>query len=101
MISKITILGAGESGIGAALLGKSRGYKVFVSDNGNINSSLIEEMDSNKIDYEQNVHSEEKILASDLVIKSPGIPNSSPVKSGGSKSSSLFTSCQWSLRFCQ
>ena len=77
MKKMIVILGAGESGIGAALLGKSRGYRVFVSDIGKINSSLIKEMDSNQIDYEQNVHSEEKILTSDLVIKSPGIPDTS------------------------
>lgn len=73
----ITILGAGESGVGAALLAKAKGYVVFVSDKGKIKDKFKAELDSNQISWEEEHHSEEKILQADEIIKSPGIPNSS------------------------
>lgn len=72
----LTILGAGESGIGAALLGKAKGYSVFVSDYGSIKSEFRSELQEAGIDFEEGRHSEQKILQSDLVVKSPGIPDS-------------------------
>ena len=75
----ITILGAGESGVGAAILAKAQGWEVFVSDFGSVRESFAKELDSLDVQWEQEVHSLERILKADLVIKSPGIPNTVPV----------------------
>ncbi|MGK0414141.1 MAG: UDP-N-acetylmuramoylalanine--D-glutamate ligase [Polaribacter sp.] len=71
----LVILGAGESGVGTALLGKQKGYKVFVSDKGEILKKYKEVLVHNEIDFEENQHTESKILNADLVMKSPGIPD--------------------------
>ncbi|HLW30185.1 MAG TPA: UDP-N-acetylmuramoyl-L-alanine--D-glutamate ligase [Brumimicrobium sp.] len=76
-IKHIVILGAGESGVGAALLAKAKGYVVFVSDAGKIKEKYKIELDNNKIDWEEGKHTMERILSADEIIKSPGIPNSS------------------------
>lgn len=78
-IKQIAILGSGESGVGAALLAKAKGIGVFVSDFGEIKPSFQEELDENSIEYEQGEHTESKILKADLIIKSPGIPDSAPI----------------------
>jgi len=72
---KICILGAGESGVGAALLAKQLGDSVFVSDGGTILKKFRMEMIENQIDFEAQTHSFDRILVADLVIKSPGIPD--------------------------
>src|SRR5665811_968562 len=72
-MKKITILGAGESGIGAALLAKAQGYDVFVSDAGSIAPSRKALLEEKKIDYEQGQHTLERVLSGDEVVKSPGI----------------------------
>lgn len=72
-------MGAGESGIGAAFLGKAKGYTVFVSDYGAIKSEFKSELEQEQIDFEEGKHTEKRILQSDLVIKSPGIPDSAPI----------------------
>ena len=71
---RLIILGAGESGIGAALLGKQKGYHVFVSDGGAIKNNYKQELIDNGIDFEEGHHTEEKILSADEIMKSPGIP---------------------------
>lgn len=76
---KLVILGAGESGVGAAVLGVKTGWSVFVSDYGKISSSFQEELTNLKVEWEQEKHSEEIILAADVVIKSPGIPEKAPI----------------------
>ncbi len=73
-MKKIIILGAGESGIGAALLAKQQGYNVFVSDGGAIKETYKAELIDNNISFEENKHTEEKILEADEIVKSPGIP---------------------------
>jgi len=73
-MKRMAILGAGESGVGAAILAKQQGYDVFVSDGGPIKEHFKEEMKQHSIDFEENWHSEEKILNVDEVMKSPGIP---------------------------
>ncbi len=78
---KICILGAGESGVGAALLAKQLGHSVFVSDGGAILKKFRMEMIENQIDFEAQTHSFDKILVADLVIKSPGIPDEAYVVS--------------------
>ncbi len=79
MKEKIVILGAGESGTGAALLARKMGYDVFVSDAGNIKSQYKEELIGREIPFEEGRHSEKKVLDATLIIKSPGIPNTAPV----------------------
>ena len=71
----ITILGAGESGIGAAILGKKQGYSVFLSDAGRISDDRKATLDSYGVEYEDGGHSVDRILESDEIIKSPGIPD--------------------------
>lgn len=70
---RLVVLGAAESGIGAALLGKQQGWDVFVSDGGAIKDKYKEELHTAGIDYEEKMHTEEKILNADCVVKSPGI----------------------------
>lgn len=70
---RLVVLGAAESGIGAALLGKQQGWDVFVSDGGTIKDKYKEELQAAGIDYEEKMHTEEKILNADCVVKSPGI----------------------------
>jgi UDP-N-acetylmuramoylalanine--D-glutamate ligase len=79
MTNRLTVLGAGESGVGAALLGVSKGYEVFVSDNGTIASAYQEILNNHSIPFEQGGHNENYILNSDLVVKSPGIPEKAPL----------------------
>lgn len=75
----ITVLGAGESGNGAAMLAQQLGYEVWVSDGGAIKPKYKEELKTLGISYEENGHSNDKILGADLVIKSPGIPEKAPI----------------------
>ncbi len=79
MSKKVTILGAKESGIGAALLAKKQGYKVFVSDFGTIGEKEKNRLTENNIPFEEGTHSSDKILKSDWVIKSPGVPKNAPI----------------------
>ncbi|MEK7198623.1 MAG: Mur ligase family protein, partial [Bacteroidota bacterium] len=74
MSHRLVILGGGESGIGAAILGKKEGYEVFVSDGGIIKPTYKQELFDNGIDFEEGQHTAEKILSADEVMKSPGIP---------------------------
>ncbi len=75
----IAILGAGESGVGAALLAQARGYTVFVSDSGKIKTACKQELLTNRIPFEEGGHSDEKILAAALVVKSPGISDTAAI----------------------
>jgi UDP-N-acetylmuramoylalanine--D-glutamate ligase len=77
MKHKCYILGAGESGTGAAILAKKQGYEVFVSDGGPIKAIYKEEMLEHGIEFEESKHSEERILEADEIMKSPGIPEKS------------------------
>ena len=72
-MKNIVVLGAGESGLGAAMLARQKDYAVFVSDAGQISSARKAEMERLEIAFEEGKHSEEKILSADLIIKSPGI----------------------------
>ena len=72
---KIVILGAGESGIGAALLAQKKGFEVFVSDRGEIKAEFKLELEKSKIPYEELQHTESKIFEASEIIKSPGIPD--------------------------
>ncbi|RXP60307.1 UDP-N-acetylmuramoyl-L-alanine--D-glutamate ligase [Lutibacter sp. HS1-25] len=76
---KLVVLGAGESGVGTAILGKQKGYEVFVSDKSEISKKYKEVLLNNNIEFEEKQHSEEKILEADVVMKSPGIPDKVPL----------------------
>lgn len=76
---KIAILGAGESGTGAALLAKARGHEVFVSDSGVVQEHYRQELAANGIPFEEGSHTWERILTADEVVKSPGIPDKAPL----------------------
>jgi UDP-N-acetylmuramoylalanine--D-glutamate ligase len=77
LATKIVILGAGESGVGTALLAKQKGYDVFVSDASAIKPIFQAELEANAIPFESGTHDVERILAADEVMKSPGIPEKS------------------------
>lgn len=76
---RLVVLGGGESGIGAAVLGKVKGMDVFLSDYGKIAPRYLEALDRYKIAYEQGGHTEELILNADEVVKSPGVPPTAPI----------------------
>ena len=76
---KLVVLGGGESGVGAAILGKQKGYEVFVSDAGEIARKYKEVLLKHEILFEENKHTESKVLVADLVMKSPGIPETVPL----------------------
>ena len=78
-MKRIVILGAGESGAGAAVLAKVKGLETFVSDMSVIKDKYKELLDSHHIAWEEGHHTEELILNADEVIKSPGIPNDAPL----------------------
>lgn len=79
MSERLVILGAGESGVGTALLGKAKGYDVFVSDFGKIKEIYREELMQHAILFEEERHTEELILNAQIVMKSPGIPDTVPL----------------------
>lgn len=76
---KVVILGGGESGVGAAILAKTKGLEVFLSDKGEIKENYKKILEENKIEFEEKNHDEERILSSDWIIKSPGIPKKAEI----------------------
>jgi len=74
-MSKLVILGGGESGVGSAVLGRLKGYEVFLSDAGKLKEQYRRELDEYGVEYEEGGHNEARILAADEVMKSPGIPH--------------------------
>lgn len=78
-MSRLVVLGAGESGVGTAILAMKEGYEVFVSDMGTIKPQYREEMERRGIPFEEKQHTEELILNADEVVKSPGIPEKAPL----------------------
>lgn len=79
MKERVVILGAGESGTGAALLAKEKGFDAFVSDQGQIKEKYKAELTQHAIEFEEGKHTAERILTADLVIKSPGIPEKAEI----------------------
>jgi len=78
-MKRLVILGGGESGIGTAILGKQKGYDVFVSDFGKIKDAYKNVLIENKIEWEEEQHTESLILNATVVMKSPGIPDKVPI----------------------
>jgi len=97
---KLVILGAGESGIGAALLGKQKGFEVFVSDGGQIKDIYKQELAVNNIPFEEGHHSWNIILAADEIVKSPGIPEKSELmKKVRERGVSVISEIEFAWRF--
>ena len=78
-MSRVVVLGGGESGVGSAVLAKVKGFDVFLSDNGKIEDRYADELRKWDIPFEQGGHTEDLILNADEVIKSPGIPDTVPM----------------------
>ena len=78
-MKRLVVLGGGESGVGTAILGLKKGYEVFVSDKGKIKEKYRKVLEHFEIDWEDEAHTEAKILNANLVMKSPGIPDSVPL----------------------
>ncbi len=76
---RLVVLGGGESGTGAAILAKDKGFDVFLSDFGSISDKYKAMLDAENIPWEEGHHSEDKILNADEVVKSPGIPPTAPI----------------------
>lgn len=79
MKKQVSILGGGESGVGAAILAQQKGYPVFLSDLGKIKEKYKKVLAEYKIEFEEEKHSTERILCSEFVVKSPGIPDKAPL----------------------
>ncbi|MGO4822697.1 MULTISPECIES: UDP-N-acetylmuramoyl-L-alanine--D-glutamate ligase [unclassified Flavobacterium] len=76
---RLVVLGGGESGVGTAILGKEKGYDVFVSDFGKIKENYKQVLNDNGIAWEEEQHTESKVLNATVVMKSPGIPEKAPI----------------------
>lgn len=101
-MSKIVVLGGGESGVGAALLAKHQGFEVFLSDQGQLKPEYQQNLLDAQIPYEQGSHTMEKVLEADEIIISPGIPEKSPiVKEIKQKNISLISEIEFASRYTQ
>jgi UDP-N-acetylmuramoylalanine--D-glutamate ligase len=78
-VDRVVVLGGGESGVGAALLAKKQGFEVFLSDGGKLKTKYKDVLSHNEILFEEGSHSKELILNANVVVKSPGIPDSAPL----------------------
>ena len=78
-MARLTVLGGAESGVGAAVLAKVKGFEVFLSDNGKIKEEYAAMLRKWDIPFEEGGHTESKVLAADEIVKSPGIPDSAPL----------------------
>lgn len=78
-MKRLVILGGGESGVGTAILGKQKGWEVFLSDKGSLKPHYRKTLNKEGIQWEEGTHTEEKILSADVIMKSPGIPDKAPI----------------------
>src|SRR6476660_3676879 len=100
MSTRMVILGGGESGVGAALLAKQQGYDVFVSDASSLKENYRNELLNAGINFEEEKHTEEKILNADEVMKSPGIPEKNEmVKKIRAKGIEIISEVELAYRF--
>ena len=100
MSSNIIILGGGESGVGAAVLAKHKGHRVFLSDGGKLKDIYKAELTANGIEFEEGGHSVEQILAADEVVKSPGIPEKNEmVKAIRAKGIPVISEIEFAYRY--
>lgn len=99
-MKKIVVLGAGESGVGAAILAKQKGFEVFVSDKSEIKQKYKDELNSFGIEWEEGNHTESRVLAADEIIKSPGIPEKAPlIKALRAQNTSIISEIEFGARY--
>ncbi len=97
---KLVVLGAAESGVGAAILAQKEGYDVFVSDMGSIQPRYKEMLSSHHIEWEEGHHTEERIIDADEAVKSPGIPETAPmVKKLMEKGTPILSEIEFAARY--
>src|ERR1051326_552556 len=100
MSKRVVILGGGESGTGAALLAKAKGFDVFVSDQGTLKEKYKQELVVSGISFEEGQHSFDKILDASLIIKSPGIPDKAEIiKKAIAKDVEIIDELEFAYRF--
>jgi UDP-N-acetylmuramoylalanine--D-glutamate ligase len=100
LTKRIAILGSGESGVGAAILAQKQGFEVFVSDKGAIKDNYKKELHSRNIPFEENQHTEERILNADEIIKSPGIPHKAEIiQKAFAKNISVISEIEFGSRY--
>ena len=101
-MKRMVILGAGESGVGAAILAKVKGYEVFVSDMGEIKPHYAALLEQHSIPYESGKHTAELILNAAEVVKSPGIPDTAPmVKALIEQGTPIISEIEFAARYTQ
>lgn len=99
-MKKIVVLGAGESGVGAAILAKQKGFEVFVSDKSLIKQKYKDELNSFGIEWEEGNHTESRILAADEIVKSPGIPEKAPlIKALRAQNTHIISEIEFGARY--
>src|SRR5690554_6179238 len=100
MKRRLVVLGGGESGVGAALLGKKQGFEVFLSDKAILKEKYRQKLIENEIEFEEGKHTQEKILNADLVVKSPGIPKKNElIQELQSKNVLIFSEIEFASRY--
>jgi len=98
--ARLIILGGGESGVGAALLAKQKGYSVFLSDAGKLSERYKHELVEHNIEFEEGRHSEDRILSAEIIVKSPGIPEKNEmVKKIRAKGIEVISEIELAYRF--
>ncbi|MBQ7623346.1 MAG: UDP-N-acetylmuramoyl-L-alanine--D-glutamate ligase, partial [Bacteroidales bacterium] len=99
-MSRLVVLGGAESGVGAAVLGKVKGFDVFLSDNGHIREDYEKTLREWDIPFEQGGHTPELILNADEVVKSPGIPSTAPmVQALASQGTHIVSEIEFASRY--
>lgn len=99
-MARLVVLGGAESGIGAAVLAKVKGFDVFLSDNGKIKDEYLDTLHKWDIPYEENGHTESLILNADEVVKSPGIPATAPmVRKLSDKGTHIISEIEFAARY--
>jgi len=99
-MNRLVVLGGGESGVGTAILGKQKGFEVFVSDKGKIKEKHKNVLEHFEIEWEENQHTETRILNADFVMKSPGIPDKVPlVQELANKGISVISEIEFATKY--
>lgn len=99
-MKKLVILGGGESGVGASILGKKEGWEVFLSDKGKIAPKYQEVLNTHQIQWEQETHTHERILQADCIVKSPGIPDTAEiVRKAKEKGIEIISEIEFAYRY--
>ncbi|MDO5104273.1 UDP-N-acetylmuramoyl-L-alanine--D-glutamate ligase [Capnocytophaga sp.] len=101
-MKKLVILGGGESGVGAAILGKKEGWDVFLSDRGKVAPKYADTLNKNGIRWEEGKHTESEIFSADSIVKSPGIPDTVElIKKAKEKGIEIISEIEFAYRYTQ